>query len=311
MKKVLAFYYPWYRNPKNYDKYVHWEDVDEVSQKIGSSYNYPKLGAYDSNNPKIITQHIKWAKYHGIDGFIVSWWGITSLEDYALDSIMKIAQKMNFKITVYLEKVRFRKVETATRDLLHLLRRYQDNPSWLKVDNRPVFFIYTRAVKHIGITGWNKVVENVSNKIKTIPYLIANSRTPQAIKSFDSTHDYIQIGNKEYQNNPKKVFTTLLEKINRINPICIKMLTVCPGYDDTSVRKPGLNISRQDGKLYTKQWDSILSLLTLYTSLDWVLVTSWNEWHEGTEIEPSLQEKNKYLKLTARYSSGFKSFKKY
>ena len=90
----------------------------------------------------------------GIDGFIVSWWGITSLEDYALDSIMKIAHKMNFQITVYFEKVRFRKVETTTRDLLHLIRRYQHNPSWLKVDNRPVFFIYTSNTVKCWVFYW-------------------------------------------------------------------------------------------------------------------------------------------------------------
>jgi len=38
---------------------------------------------------------------------------------------------------------------------------------------------------------------------------------------------------------------------------------------------------------------------------DWVLITSWNEWHEGSEIEPSLEYGDKYLSLTQEYGRAF------
>jgi hypothetical protein len=38
---------------------------------------------------------------------------------------------------------------------------------------------------------------------------------------------------------------------------------------------------------------------------DWVLLTSWNEWHEGSEIEPSWEDGDQYLRLTAKYAPGF------
>ena len=38
---------------------------------------------------------------------------------------------------------------------------------------------------------------------------------------------------------------------------------------------------------------------------DWVLLTSWNEWHEGSEIEPSVEYGSRILDETAAFSREF------
>ncbi|MGH7980867.1 MAG: glycoside hydrolase family 99-like domain-containing protein, partial [Limisphaerales bacterium] len=80
----------------------------------------------------------------------------------------------------------------------------------------------------------------------------------------------------------------------------ISCLDVIPGYDDTKVRHPGLAVNRLDGQVYRILWEQAIK-----ANPDWVLITSWNEWHEGSEIEPSYEFGNKYLRLTARYSRRF------
>ena len=80
----------------------------------------------------------------------------------------------------------------------------------------------------------------------------------------------------------------------------LSCVTVIPGYDDTKIRKPGLNSDRLDGQVYRALWEEALK-----AKPDWVLITSWNEWHEGSEIEPSLEFGDKYLKLTAEYAVPF------
>jgi hypothetical protein len=42
---------------------------------------------------------------------------------------------------------------------------------------------------------------------------------------------------------------------------------------------------------------------------DWILVTSWNEWHEGSEIEPSLELGDRELKTTKQFARKFASMK--
>jgi len=58
--------------------------------------------------------------------------------------------------------------------------------------------------------------------------------------------------------------------------------------------------SRQDGQTYAVLWEEAIR-----AQPDWVLITSWNEWHEGSEIEPSWEDGDQYLKLTAKYAPGF------
>ena len=38
---------------------------------------------------------------------------------------------------------------------------------------------------------------------------------------------------------------------------------------------------------------------------DWILITSWNEWHEGSEIEPSVEYGDRSLKEVAKFAPGF------
>jgi hypothetical protein len=38
---------------------------------------------------------------------------------------------------------------------------------------------------------------------------------------------------------------------------------------------------------------------------DYVLITSWNEWHEGTEVEPSIEYGSRILDDTAAFSREF------
>jgi len=81
----------------------------------------------------------------------------------------------------------------------------------------------------------------------------------------------------------------------------ISCVTVSPGYDDTKLRPKGHAMDRQNGEAYRVLWEEAIR-----SKPDWVLITSWNEWIEGTEIEPSVEDGDKYLKLTAEYASQFR-----
>jgi hypothetical protein len=72
---------------------------------------------------------------------------------------------------------------------------------------------------------------------------------------------------------------------------------VMPGYDDTPLRGTGrVTIHRRRGEFYRASWDVARAFVD--DAQPFVLVTSFNEWHEGTEIEPSEEHGDRYLRLT-------------
>ena len=76
---------------------------------------------------------------------------------------------------------------------------------------------------------------------------------------------------------------------------------VAPGFDDRTIRVPGTLVPRDGGATYDATWRAALAV-----DPAWVLVASWNEWHEGSEIEPSVELGTAYLEATARWAARFR-----
>ena len=74
---------------------------------------------------------------------------------------------------------------------------------------------------------------------------------------------------------------------------------ILPGYDDRKLRGSHRPIlGRASGTFYKQNWDVALDFMD--ATVPHVALTSFNEWHEGTEIEPSVQYGLSYLELTSR-----------
>src|SRR5579864_607001 len=154
--EVLAFYYPWYGTPQRHGQWEHWERVDAEHHDIASTRHYPAKGAYDSWDPNIIDWQIDLAKSNGITGFISSWWGKgNTTVDGALPIIVDRAAKKRFKVSVYWETAPGTgqdQIDQAVRDLAYLLTNFGTNRAFLKVNGKPVIFVYGRVMGQVPMT---------------------------------------------------------------------------------------------------------------------------------------------------------------
>jgi hypothetical protein len=306
---VLAFYYPWYGNPRvqgGSGRLFHWDRIDEANRQIASSTHYPALGAYDSHDRELIARHCRWAKSAGVDGFIISWWGRGTFEDQAMGPILDGCKEAGLFATIYHETVpRPRTAESAARDITQALQRFADHPAWLRVRGKPVLFVYGRAVGEIGLDGWKTAAAQVDQHYSKGALLIGDRLDAAAAEIFAGTHTYNTAGSlqgkslDQVREWAKRNFATWVKTAHDRGRI--SAITVIPGYDDTKIRKPGLRVERFEGKSYVAQWEAAIAARP-----DWVLITSWNEWHEGSEIEPSVEDGEEYLKLTAEWAKKFK-----
>jgi len=307
-REVLAFYYTWYGRPERHGRWVHWGKVDPDRHDISESTHCPALGAYDSHDPVVIDRHIDQAKAHGLTGFIATWWGQGTFDDRAFLTLLERAEKKNFKVTVYWETAPGtgqRQVDQAISDLVYVLERYGSSPAFLKVEGKPVVFVYGRVMGQVPLRSWPAIVKGVRQKAGDV-LLFADGYQAGYARMFDGIHTY-NICDWVQGKEPGELRVLSAGSFADAVQLArthgrISCLTVIPGYDDTKIRTPGINAERQEGQTYRVLWEEAIK-----ADPDWVLITSWNEWHEGSEIESSWEDGDAYLKLTGEYAPRFRA----
>ena len=308
-RQVLAFYYPWYSVDRAGTNGKHWGAINAPAHQTSATAQYPARGVYNSMDPAVVRSQIQLAQSNGITGFIVSWFGRVSEQernDASVPVLLQCADELHFKISIYWEQEpgsAARRNAHAVDDLVYLATQFGTNDAFLKVDGKPVIFVYERVLTQMRNAPWQEILSEA--RARAGPFLlIADKYEVEHARLFSGLHRYniswamvgktpgeIRAWAAQYDGDGVK----LARLYHRIS--CV---TVIPGYNDTKLRKPGRIVDRQDGQLYRVLWEEAIR-----ANPDWVVITSWNEWLEGTEIEPSVEDGDKYLKLTAEYAGQF------
>jgi glycoprotein endo-alpha-1,2-mannosidase len=309
--EVLASYYVWYGPGKS------WGKEDVAKKEISNTARYPIKGAYDSHDPAVIDWHIDQAKAQGITGFIASWWGVGEHESWVekgCQILIERAEKKNFKIAIYWEQAPGEgkdQIQRAIGELSYVLTRYGKSPAFLKVDGKPVIFAYGRVMWQIPPNAWPEIIRATRTKAGDFA-LIADGDQKNYAYLFDGLHTYPVPSGEKFAQLPAKTERPHEEAVALAARAYeeavgfarqhqrIACVTVSPGYDDRKHNKPGFQVDRHDGHPYEALWKEAVKV-----NPDWILITSWNEWPEGTEIEPSVELGDKYLKITSQYAKSF------
>jgi len=289
--RVLAFYYPWYGTPEGPSgEWVHW---NPNSWHHDSAHD-PVGGFYDSNDPETVRRHIHEAQSAGIDGFIASWWGPYGFEDRAFSTLIDVAEEEDFLVTIYYEDA-----ETPTEmvtDLAYFLNRHTDSPALLYADGRPVIFFYVRVTQKFTIAQWQSVFARLGDRGRSI-FAVADGLDGEFLTAFDGIHIYNPVGIGATQAASQYMSASVLARAQDR----LFAATIIPGYDE-AYKNPNLTyLDREDGDTYREYW-----ALARASAPHWILITSYNEWHEGSEIEPSIEFGTTYLEITAEQAAAWK-----
>ncbi|MEN6346029.1 MAG: LamG-like jellyroll fold domain-containing protein [Armatimonadia bacterium] len=115
----------------------------------------PALGWYDEENPEVTDWEVKWALDHGINYFVYCWYrrnqgqGVQTMLSHAIhDGLFHSRYGSQFKFTIMWENQSKGQAGVASEDdflntlLPYWIENYFKNPSYLKIDNKPLLFIY-------------------------------------------------------------------------------------------------------------------------------------------------------------------------
>ena len=312
---IGAFYYPWYSSKP----IRHWPEGYK---------GIPILGEYNSRDPAVISKHIDWATGHGIDFLCVSWWGPRSWEDITLrDFILKNPLIDDIQICIlYESKGRFFGKEKMNfdsynriillDDLRYLSDTYFNNPRYLKIDGRPVVFIYAAKDFEGDVnSAINEIREQLESEKGYNPFLIGDQvywQSPDAEREKNLAKAFDAISAYTMHASVPDINTNFVQKVlaqyklwssisNKVDVYFIP--EVMPGFDDTRVRPEARHpVIDRNPERFKRFCEGALRYLD--PRIRMVLITSWNEWHEYTQIEPAVDYGFDYLRVIKEVLAG-------
>lgn len=316
-----AYYYPWYGAGGR-----HWSEGYEGRAEGGE----PRLGEYDSRSPEIVREHLALSKRYGIGHWICSWWGPGSWEDVTLRRhvLPELARVREVDPENALEFCLFyeaggllgldpeegivfdtAKTNAFVSHFRYLSATYFDHPAYRRVEGKPVVYLYlsrTFGGDYVrALAGARAAAEARGYRI----YLVGDEvywhePDPERVRQLDAVTPYNLHGPLEYAG--AEDWTGFLEDCERIQrrwrEVALSVGVgyvpgLMPGFDSRGTA-PGAHyvIPRElrpgagPDSLLRAMAESAKGLLD--PTLREAALTSFNEWHEGTQVEPARRGEN-------------------
>jgi hypothetical protein len=258
---VAAFYYPWFGSPKT-GGYNHWgQDGTDPPMDIPSAY-YPASGLYASSNPGVIATQMQEARRAGINELVVSWWGRGSPEDEVLRDVVAGARPFGINVAVHIEPYTGRTPDTVFADALYLHS--------LGIDTIYVYQAFQNGVP----SDWASMNQNLhAIGMTTFAQTSLVGRAAAGGFSGVYTYDILTWG--------AGFFGRYCAEAHKVGLLCAP--SVGPGFDARKAENNPNVKPRRGGKTYDDMW-----IAAIASGADAITVTSFNEWQEGTQIEPAI-----------------------
>jgi glycoprotein endo-alpha-1,2-mannosidase len=256
--RSAIFFYPWYSNPRHDGQYIHWTQGGHTPPfDIGSAF-FPMRGTYSSSDAFLLRAQMKDIAAAGVDEVVSSWWGRGSPEDGRLPAVRRAAKRRGLQVAVQLEPYEGRTLESIASDLVYLRA----------LGLRDVYIYNT---KDFSADEWHRVTFQ-----------------PTGLRLFAQTNRVGFAARAGFAGF--YTYDILLYDAAKFDRFCTQARTlgilcapsVGPGYDASAATGDPRVKPRLDGATYDSMWGAALR-----AGADMVTITSYNEWSEGTQIEPA------------------------
>lgn len=301
---LYAHYMPWFETPQtNGGQWgMHWKmdkmNPDNISadgrREIASHY-YPLTGPYASSDPAVLDYQCLLMKYSGIDGVMADWYGTQQSGDAPqiernTQALLKAVEKAQLKLAIVYEDSPLSsapdKVAQARLDMKHLTLSYFKSPSYARVDGRPLLLIF--GPQQIETPReWKRVFDILATK----PLFIVLNGHSQKVNDGSYTNSAGEFSwvnpNPDYEQ-AKHGFSFYIAG-------------AMPGFNDF-YRQGGwgsgyTSYDDEGGALFARQLEAARQ-----AGMKWLQISTWNDYGEGTIIEPTREFGYRYLTALQAYT---------
>jgi len=309
-KKLLVHYMPWYVSKPFSDQWGwHWTmnyyNPDEVQsnglRRVASHY-YPLIGPYDSGDPDALECHALLMKSAGIDGVIIDWYGIEDFYDYGMinrntQHVINFIKKAGLKFAICYEDQAIKQMISAKyisedKAVNHgqiamrwLQKHCFDSQAYLKIDNRPVLLVF--GPQYFKGNQWEQLFSVLPQR----PFLCTLDRSQGGADgvfgwlpmygittTLEQWHEYLANFYAENTNGNTHV-GIVFPQFHDI-------------YENAGVHKSYGFLDAQGVKTFEETLD-----IALRSNCEFIQIATWNDYGEGTMIEPTVEFGYNYLEI--------------
>jgi hypothetical protein len=243
--------------------YVWYDPADEESWNTSKIVDHPVLGYYNSSDPEVIRRQLLWIEELGVHFVVLSWWGFYDdygrFTDNAARQVFETAQNINstLKFAVMIEPF-----------------------------NKTGSYDYGEIYDHVFDTfvePYSGLYYNYGDK-PLICFFNNENLTDDGVFPEDerSRFNVVTVGQQSYTGwiyiNLDVNDSSAQERRGQVS--------VTPRFDDSRYRNSSNPVDPDLSEgVYDEQWENALKLVR-EGKVSFVLISSWNEYVERTQIEP-------------------------
>ena len=245
-----AFYYPWFPEAWN-----------QLGINPYTKY-HPTLGFYASGDDQVRRSHLHALEYAKFDAGIYSWWGQGHSTDQRFAGMLAVTNAAHspIKWAPYYEEESLGDPSSAklANDLAYIKSRYASDPAYLRVGGRPVIFAFSTGSDGCGMVDRWKAA-NAGNDFYVVLKVFSGYRNCASQPA--SWHQYAPAKATDRQAGYS--------------------YAISPGFNKAN--ESSARLGRDLARYQQNVRDMVAS------AEPWQLVTTFNEWGEGTAVESASQ----------------------
>ena len=312
---LLAHYMPWYQTQAVSGywgwhwtmEHFHPNDVDEDGRYEIASHYQPLIGPYDSRDDDVLEYHILLMKLSGVDGVLVDWYGIERFWDYsqinaATVKLFTAIQEAGLLFAIVYEDQTIghmvnndylaheEALSHGQEVMLYLQDKWFAEPAYVQVDERPLLLTFGPQF-YKETSAW----EALFSVLEKPPVLITldNHNVAVAEGSFPWPPMWASQAGALSNSALEEYLSTFYQKAENWDYL---VASAFPGFHDI-YQEAGVRPSY--GFLDAQEGETLA--LTLQTALnhdpDIIQLVTWNDFGEGTMIEPTVEFQYRYLEM--------------
>jgi hypothetical protein len=287
---VYMHYMPWFEAPGAFSNGwgLHWkmgnrnpDIIDEDKKRQIASHFYPLIGPYDSREPAVIQYHMLLMKYAGVDGLLINWYGekgtngdINSLLESS-NAIIAQTKSTGMKFSVVMEDRFAGTIDDTKANLAYLDSKYYTNSQYIQHEDKPLTLLFG-PITFNSADKWKEILASSSANEVFLPLWYTTSK----VGSENASGEYSWVY-KDYLNGLKNFYNSSATR-------SVNGGSAYPGFDDYYVEGGwgdqigwSIDVSKATMK-------ATLDLAAANSSkLDFLQLVTWNDFGEGTNIEPT------------------------